>query len=99
STGEIERLIKDVPPATPSSALARSANSNIRVGQLRGDLDGIVTRCVRKSPSERYASVEQLEADLGNYLEGRPVQARGGHGWYRAQKFASRNKAAVSAAV
>jgi tetratricopeptide (TPR) repeat protein/tRNA A-37 threonylcarbamoyl transferase component Bud32 len=99
SAGQIERLIKDVPPAAPSNALTRSGNSNIRIRQLRGDLDDIVMRCLRKLPSERYASVEQLETDLGNYLEGRPVQARGGHGWYRAQKFILRNKVAVSAAA
>ena len=99
SQGQIERLIKEVPPATPSSALARGGDVANLARQLRGDLDGIVMRCLRKLPSERYASVEQLETDLGNYLEGRPVQARGGHGWYRAQKFILRNKAAVSAAL
>jgi len=99
SPGQIERLIKEVPPATPSSALARSGDVTNLARQLRGDLDGIVMRCLRKLPSERYASVEQLETDLGNYLDGRPVQARGGHGWYRAQKFILRNKAAVSAAL
>lgn len=97
SAGQIERLIKEVPPAVPSSARARDGTVNIRTRQLRGDLDGIVMRCLRKLPSERYASVEQLEADLGNYLDGLPVQARGGHGWYRAQKFILRNKAAASA--
>src|SRR5581483_2164231 len=99
SAGQIERLIKEVPPAAPSSALARSSGISARVRHLCGDLDGIVMRCLRKLPNERYASVEQLEADLGNYLEGRPVQARGGHGWYRAQKFVMRNKLAVSAAA
>jgi serine/threonine protein kinase/tetratricopeptide (TPR) repeat protein len=99
SAGQVERLLKEVPPSAPSSALARSGGTRIRVRQLRGDLDGIVMRCLRKSPSERYASVEQLEADLGNYLDGRPVQARGGHGWYRAQKFVLRNKLAVSASL
>jgi len=99
STGQIERLIKEVPPAAPSSARARSGGTIVRARELRGDLDGIVMRCLRKLPSERYASVEQLETDLGNYLDGRPVQARGGHGWYRAQKFVLRNKVAVSAAA
>jgi serine/threonine-protein kinase len=99
SAGQIERLIKEVPPAAPSAALARSSKSNIRVRQLRGDLDGIVMRCLRKLPSERYASVEQLEVDLGNYLDGRPVQARGGHGWYRTQKFVRRNKIAVAVGI
>jgi serine/threonine-protein kinase len=67
--------------------------------QLRGDLDDIVLRCLRKVPSERYASVEQLEADLGNYLDGLPVQARGGHGWYRLRKFVGRNRIPVGIAT
>jgi tetratricopeptide (TPR) repeat protein/tRNA A-37 threonylcarbamoyl transferase component Bud32 len=97
SAGQVERLVKEVPPAAPSSIIARNGGSSIRVRQLRGDLDGIVMRCLRKSPNERYASVERLESDLGKYLDGRPVQARGGHRWYRAQKFVLRNKLAVSA--
>jgi tetratricopeptide (TPR) repeat protein/tRNA A-37 threonylcarbamoyl transferase component Bud32 len=99
SAGQMERLIKDVPPAAPSSAAARSGSPKARIRQLRGDLDGIVMRCLRKLPNERYTSVEQLESDLDNYLQGRPVQARGGHRWYRVQKFVLRNKAAVAAAA
>jgi serine/threonine protein kinase/tetratricopeptide (TPR) repeat protein len=99
SAGQAERLIKEVPPSAPSNRLARDSVTGIQARQLRGDLDGIVMRCLRKSPSDRYASVEQLEADLENYLSGRPVQARGGHRWYRAQKFVLRNKLAVSAGL
>jgi serine/threonine-protein kinase len=101
SAGQIERLILDTPPPAPSVALSRHATNGfgVRPRQLQGDLDGIVLRCLRKAPHERYASVEQLEADLGHYLDGRPVQARGGHGWYRAQKFVRRNKFAVAASA
>jgi eukaryotic-like serine/threonine-protein kinase len=99
SSGQIERLVTTVPPITPSAAAQRSGASAQRQRQLRGDLDGIVSRCLRKSANERYASVEQLDSDLDNYLEGRPVQARGGHGWYRTQKFVRRNLVAVSASL
>ncbi len=95
SSGQVERLVTTVPPAAPSNSAARIGASSLKQRQLRGDLDGIVLRCLRKAASERYASVEQLDADLGNYLDGRPVTARGGHGWYRAQKFVLRNKVAV----
>jgi eukaryotic-like serine/threonine-protein kinase len=99
TTGQIERLILSIPPAPPSAALARNddAPPGIRARQLRGDVDGIVQRCLRKVPGERYASVDQLDADLANYLEGRPVQARGGHRWYRIQKFVRRNALLVAA--
>jgi len=99
SAGQVERLITQVPPIAPSESLEKAggADARARARQLRGDLDGIVLRCMKKAPNERYASVEQLVADLGNYLDGRPVQARGGHRWYRAQKFVRRNLLPVSA--
>ncbi len=99
TSGQIERLITTVPPIAPSAAAARLGASKSKQRQLRGDLDGIVLRCLRKAPNERYASVEQLDADLSNYLNGLPVAARGGHGWYRAQKFVRRNALAVAASV
>ena len=37
---------------------------------LRGDLDAIITRTLRKEPSERYASVSDLEKDIRHYLAG-----------------------------
>jgi len=99
SAGQIERLVTTVPPVAPSAAAQRIGAPEPLQRQLRGDLDGIVLRCLRKSPGERYASVEQLDADLDNFLAGLPVQARGGHGWYRAQKFVLRNTVAVTASV
>jgi len=99
SAGQVERLITEVPPAAPSRARARNDNASIRARQLRGDLDGIVMRCLRKLPGDRYASVEQLEVELHSYLDGLPVRARGGHRWYRTQKFVLRNKLVVAAAL
>lgn len=99
SAGQIERLVVEVPPPAPSAALARdgSVRARSRARAVRGELDDIVLRCLRKAPSERYASVEQLDSDLERYLDGRPVLARGGHGWYRARKFLRRNWLSVAA--
>ncbi len=97
--GQVERLVTTVPPMAPSSAASRIESPPVLPKQLRGDLDDIVLRCLRKVPAERYASVEQLEADLGNYLDGLPVQARGGHGWYRLRKFVGRNRIPVGIAA
>jgi eukaryotic-like serine/threonine-protein kinase len=96
SAGQVERVVTTVLPIAPSAAAARVGATPLQQRQLRGDLDGIVLRCLRKAADERYASVEQLDADLANYLDGLPVRARGGHGWYRAQKFLRRNFVAVS---
>jgi serine/threonine-protein kinase len=97
--GQVERLITQVPPPLPSATAARQPATAGRARQLRGDLDGIVMRCLRKAPGERYASVEQLQADLDNYLAGRPVAARGGHALYRLRKFVGRNAIGVAAAA
>jgi serine/threonine protein kinase len=44
--------------------------------QLAGDLDNIVLKSLRKEPQRRYASAEQLSADLARYVDGSPVEAR-----------------------
>ncbi len=92
SAGQIERLITTVPPAAPSSRARGKAPQLINPRQLRGDLDGVVLRCLRKAASERYASVEQLEDELARYLDGRPVQAGSGHSLYRIRKFVGRHR-------
>ena len=43
--------------------------------ELAGDLDNIILKALRKSPSERYQSVESLSDDITRHLEGRPVAA------------------------
>lgn len=67
--------------------------------QLKGDLDSIVLKAMRKEPEQRYASVEQLSADLGRYLEGFPVEARRGTRRYRSAKFIRRHRLGVAAAA
>ena len=67
--------------------------------QLKGDLDSIVLKAIRKEPEQRYASVEQLSEDLGRYLEGFPVTARRGTRRYRSGKFIRRHRFGVAAAA
>jgi serine/threonine-protein kinase len=66
---------------------------------LRGDLDAITMRALRKAPEARYASVEALAEDLRAYLDGRPVAARHGERWYRARRFAQRHWRALATAA
>lgn len=67
--------------------------------ELRGDLDAIVLKALRKEPAQRYASVADLSSDLERYLDSRPVEARRG-GWrYRAERFLRRHALAASLAV
>jgi tetratricopeptide (TPR) repeat protein len=85
---QIMHAVCEVQPARPS----------VWVGKLKGDLDNIVLRALRKSPLERYASADQFSEDILRHLEGRPVQARGDAPLYVAAKFIRRNRVVVAAA-
>jgi eukaryotic-like serine/threonine-protein kinase len=67
--------------------------------QLRGDLDSIVLKALRKEPQRRYGSVERLSDDLHRYLTGLPVSAQRDTWSYRAEKFVRRNRWGVAAAT
>ena len=67
--------------------------------QLRGDLDAIIAKAVRKAPGERYATAQALQEDLLRYLNREPVHARRGAALYRLRKFVVRNRVAAVAAL
>ena len=66
---------------------------------LRGDLDNIILKALRKEPERRYSSVEKFSDDIRRHLEGLPVTARPDTFFYRAEKFITRNRAAVLAGL
>lgn len=66
---------------------------------LKGDLEVILLKALRKDPKERYATVEQFAEDLEAFLESRPIRARSGNTWYRARKFLRRYWVPVVAAA
>ena len=66
---------------------------------LRGDLDTIILKALKKNPAERYSSVTALADDLGRYLKHEPIRARPDTVAYRAAKFARRNRTAVALAT
>jgi len=83
-----------------SSTVGSSAGDAEKLRRtLSGDLDNIVLKALRKEPSRRYASVDQLSEDIRRYLQGLPVNAAGGTLQYRARKFVRRHQAAVAAAI
>ncbi len=59
--------------------------------RLRGDLDNVVLKALRKEPERRYAGVGDLAADLERFLAGHTVSARPASLGYRASKFIRRN--------
>jgi serine/threonine protein kinase len=66
---------------------------------LRGDLDNIVLKALRKEPERRYASVQEFSEDIRRHLEGLPVTASPDTFAYRARKFVRRHKAGALAAA
>jgi len=66
---------------------------------LKGDLEVILMKALRREPQERYATIEQFADDLENYLEYRPIRARKGDAWYRLRKFSRRYWLPVAAAA
>jgi len=65
--------------------------------ELRGDLDAIVQKALRKSPRDRYASVERLASDLRCFLGGMPIDARPPSIWYSLRLLVRRQRNAVIA--
>lgn len=90
---EFERSLQEEDPKAPSAAAVDGDDARL----LRGDLDRIVMKALRKEPERRYRSVEDLAEDLDRFLAGLPVRATPNSWPYRAKKFLRRNLGAVLA--
>jgi tetratricopeptide (TPR) repeat protein len=83
----------------PAAAIRRAAVPAQLARTLRGDLENIVARALKKAPAERYATVAALADDLRRFLHDEPVAACPDSVGYRARKFVRRHWAAVAAIV
>jgi eukaryotic-like serine/threonine-protein kinase len=92
---ELWRVVVQEEPLRPSAAA--SEMSILR--KVRGDLDNIVLKALRKEPERRYGGVGAFAEDIRRYLDDRPVQARKDTLAYRAGKFFKRNKLGVAAGL
>jgi serine/threonine protein kinase len=63
------------------------------------ELETIILKAVSKSPSDRYASAKELAADLGRYLEDRPIRAKRPGPVERVRKWCRRHPSVVVAAM
>ncbi len=108
SAAELVKAITETEPLRASNAVAscveavardRSATSDKLRRQLRGDLDTIVAKALKKVPHERYTSTLALADDLQRYLAHEPISARPDTFAYRARKFIRRNRVAVVLSV
>jgi eukaryotic-like serine/threonine-protein kinase len=91
---EVARAILEEVPRPPSAVSATGLRR-----RLRGDLDTIVLTGMRKEAERRYATVEQLAADIRRHLGGLPVTARPDTWGYRTGKFVRRHRTGVAGAV
>jgi tetratricopeptide (TPR) repeat protein len=66
---------------------------------LRGDLENIVAKAIRKDPAQRYTNAEAFAQDLRRSLSHEPVAARPDSVAYRAGKFVRRHRAGVGFAA
>jgi serine/threonine-protein kinase len=82
SRAALEQAILHDPVAPPSERLQENKQRRL----LRGDLDAIILKALRKSPLERYTTVDALSADLKRYLRGDTVSARPDSLWYRSSR-------------
>jgi len=66
---------------------------------LRGDLDTVVMKALKKAPAERYPSVTAMADDLRRILRHEPIGARPDSIGYRARRFVQRHSAGVAAVI
>jgi tetratricopeptide (TPR) repeat protein len=85
------RAVCQEDPAAPSAVAGRSVSR-----QLRGDIDAIVLKALRKKPQDRYGSVGALAEDIRRHLDGEPVLARRNTTGYLVRKFVEKHKLGVA---
>lgn len=111
SPHDVARAITEQEPTRPSTAVkerdsrfenresvdSRFTKYDSRL--LRGDLDNIVLKALRKEPEQRYDSVEQLSEDIRRHLEGQPIIARPIRAPARVWRWSRRNPIVAAAAT
>jgi serine/threonine protein kinase/tetratricopeptide (TPR) repeat protein len=93
SRGALEEAILVTEPKRPSESVE---DQSLR-RRLRGDLDAIVLKALKKKPEDRYITVNAFADDIEHHLQGRPVVAQPDRAAYRAAKFIRRNSLPVAA--
>jgi len=96
SHADLMKAIVDTDAPPPSDVVA--SNTKLR-RLLRGDLDTVIAKALKKNPRERYVSAAAFADDLRRYLSHEPISARPDTIAYRTVKFVRRNRVPVAAAA
>jgi len=105
AAGLIKAIVETEPPQASevvrspdvhASAEKRSSTPERLSRELRGDLDTIVAKALKKKPADRYGSVTALANDLQRYLKHEPLSVRPDSIMYHAAKFVQRNRLGVA---
>jgi len=81
------------PAELTTTALGRRTEPARLIHSLRGDLDWVVMKCLEKDRNRRYATANDLAADIKRHLDNEPVLARPPNSLYRLQKLVTRHRA------
>jgi eukaryotic-like serine/threonine-protein kinase len=94
---KVQDTIQHTQPKPPSQVVGK--DNAIPARLLKGDLDTIVEKALRKEPERRFQSVAELAEDLRRHVAGEPVTARPTTLGYRSGKFLRRYKWPVALAA
>ncbi len=91
------KRIEDLPEKDRSElARLRSGSAEKIPGEIKGELDWVILKCLDKDPERRYQKAGELADDLDAWLQGEPVSAVAPSNVYRLRKFISRKRPAYA---
>jgi serine/threonine-protein kinase len=93
SRAALEDRIVTADVRAPSDAAADPSTKRV----LRGDLDAIVLKTLKKKPAQRYETAAAFGDDIDRYLNHLPVRAQRDSRAYRWRRFIVRNRVLVAA--
>jgi serine/threonine protein kinase len=108
---EIQRVIQEVDPPNPSTALTKLGDEAKKIAEkrktqvvplarrLHRELEWIPLKAMRKERVRRYRSASELADDIQNYLNGNPLLAGPETATYRVKKFVRRHTGSVATVV
>ncbi len=108
---EIQRVIQEVDPPNPSTALSMLGEEAKKIAEkrktqvvpltrrLHRELEWIPLKAMRKERVRRYRSASELADDIQNYLNGNPLIAGPETAIYRVKKFVRRHAGSVATVI